>query len=310
MSDAPDKTVRRLPVAAADVLESLHQHRLLTVAQIKALHMPRCSPGWPHRVLGELRRRGLADSVPATNRAGLWFITATGADTVEALAGRVETRRRISSVEQAAGPLRNHTLALNDAAIAFVAAARGRGDECGPLSWRHEIAHRIAAGGPRGPAGLLIADALLSYLQIEADGSVILHQRFIELDRGTTPPDQLAGKLGRYTLLHDQLPTTQEKPRPDWRTSYRVFPQVLVVIAGLNPEVTLRRIQRVIALYRTDPQTRTHTPVPVSFTALCDLAAEGPFAAVFISADKPGRYCDWLGQTSPQPQQERRNPDV
>jgi hypothetical protein len=40
------------------------------------------------------------------------------------------------------------------------------------------------------------------YLQAAPDESLILHQRFIELDRGTIPPEQLAAKLARYAQLN------------------------------------------------------------------------------------------------------------
>jgi hypothetical protein len=59
--------------------------------------------------------------------------------------GRVETRRKLLSPMDARGPLRAHTLAVNDVGIAFLKAARPRAeDECGPLAWRHEVAHPIS----------------------------------------------------------------------------------------------------------------------------------------------------------------------
>lgn len=75
-----------------------------------------------------------------------------------------------------------HTLAVNDVGIAFVNAARERGDECGPLAWRHEIAYPITARRNRRPGDIVIADALLTYTQQCPDRTLSVHQRFIELD--------------------------------------------------------------------------------------------------------------------------------
>jgi hypothetical protein len=287
------------PTVAIEVLQSLHQHRLLTVRQVHDLHTPRALRRWTHRVLTGLADRGLAEQATGPRRQGLWFITARGADTLQAAGTLAETRRRLTTPAQAVGLLRAHTLAVNDTGIAFVKAARERdGDGCDPLSWRHEIAHPYTA--PRGHNGahLLVADALLSYQQTAPDESLILHQRFIELDRGTIPPDQLAAKLARYAQLQDYKPkpTTPDVPDgPLWRVYYRAFPPVLVVLADQTPAAARTRIQRVIALHRSDPaQARYGTP-PASFVTLADLAARGPFAPIFIPAEQPDHYEDWLG---------------
>jgi Replication-relaxation len=287
-----------LPPVAVEVLESLCRHRLLTAAQVKALHMPEGWASWTHRVLAALRNYGLAECVRGGRRANLWFATQPGVDALAAI-GAAPAGRRAVTPAQAAGPLRAHTLAVNEACISFVTAARDRdGDECGPLSWQHEVAHRLSVRGPRGPAGMVIADALLGYLQTRSDGSLQLHQRLIELDRGTTPPQQLAEKLARYSQLHNQPPSTPEAPAPDWRTRYRTFPGVLVIIAIDSVAAARRRIQRVIALRRAQPQTTAG--IQVSFVLLGDLIAHGPFAEVFIAAEKPDRYLDWLGNPQPQ----------
>ena len=84
------------------------------------------------------------------------------------------------------------------------AAARCRGGT------RSRTPRRRRAG--RHGAHLLIADALLSYLQGAPDDSLILHQRFIELDRGRSRADQLAAKLARYAQLRHYA-TTKDTPR-------------------------------------------------------------------------------------------------
>lgn len=302
--------LRALPAVAVQVLESLYQHRLLTARQLRALHTPAASLRWAQWILAELRRRGLAERAEGERRLALWFITDRGADTVEAVSSRAETRRRVSSPAQAAGPLRAHTLAVNDVGIAFLEAARQRGDDCGPLSWRHEIAHPIAPRS-RHPSQLLIADALLSYLHLESEHSLALHQRFIELDRGTIPPEQLAAKFTRYARLRDYQPRPTPEGshgEPSWRAYYRSFPAVLVVLAHQSEAAAITRMQRVIALARSNPALERHGSVPASFATLENLLARGPFAPIFIDPENPERYVDWLGQPPTTEVRDARSP--
>jgi hypothetical protein len=294
---------RVLAPAAVDILESLYQHRLLTATQINALHTPKNGLRWTRRILTRLHERGLIDRAGGPQNHALWYLTGYGADTVEAVSTRAEWRRRVTSPEQAAGPLRAHTLAVNDVGIAFVRAAGQYDDDCGPLSWRHEIAHPISPARPKRPAELLVSDALLTYVQADEE-SIVLHQRFVELDRGTLPAEQLAVKFTRYARLHDYRSASKQDPppaRPLWCMYYRAFPSVLVVLADQEPAAARRRIQRVIALHDTDPERERFATVPVSFVTLADLCDHGPFAPIFIDLHNPGRYVNWLGE----PQQER-----
>ncbi len=170
--------------------------------QLRVLHTPDATAGWMRRVLRLLAERGLVDRVRGPATRSLWYLTELGADTIEAAGTLAEPRRRVTTSAQAAGPLRAHTIAVNDVGIAFVRAARKHGDECGPDSWRHEIAHPISRSRGRRPAELVVADALLSYLQVGEGGGLTLHQRFVELDRGTArPAEHLASKITRYARL-------------------------------------------------------------------------------------------------------------
>ncbi len=286
-----------VPAVAVAILESLHQHRVLTARQICALHTPSASLRWAQRILTDLQKRGLTARAAGERGLALWFLTAHGADTIEAGGKLAEPRRRVTTPAQAAGPLRAHTLAVNDTGIAFVKAARQRaGDDCVPLSWRHEIAHPYTAGRGRNGAHLVIADALLSYLQATSDESLMLHQRFIELDRGTIPVEVLARKLSRYAEMQAYSGGEAAGKGPLWRAYYRAFPPVLVVLAGQAAAAARRRIARTIALYVSDPGRGRYGTVPISFTTLPQLVAQGPFAPVFISADEPRRMVDWLGE--------------
>jgi hypothetical protein len=302
MTGTAHPELRALPAVAVEVLESLHQHRVLTARQIHALHTPSSTVRWTRLVLAQLTGRGLAERVNGPRGSGLWFLTRQGVDTIHAAGTLAEPRRRVTTPAQAAGPLRAHTLAVNDTGIAFVEAARERaGDDCGPLSWRHEIAHPYIAGRGRNGTHLLIADALLSYLQATPDESLILHQRFIELDRGTIPHEQLATKLARYAQLNHYSIAKDTPEGPLWRAYYRTFPTVLVVLADQTPAAARRRVQKTIALYRSDPSQARYGTVPIAFTSLPELTTRGPFAPIFIPAEQPDHFTDWLDNTPTKP---------
>jgi len=292
---------RPLPSVATEVLAGIYQHRLLSTKQLHALYTPHSKPRWTRRVLGLLAERRLVDRAQGPGSLSLWFLTEYGAETVETAGPRAEPRRRLVGAAQAEGPLRKHTLAVNDVGIAFVRAARERGDECGPESWRHEIAHPISLARARRPAEMAVADALLTYLQAGRDGSLALHQRWIELDRGTArPAEHLAAKISAYTRLrYFALTGSEESGEPLWRSSYRSWPHLLIVLAGQSPERMRLRIQRTLVLHQSDPANRAGAAIPLAFVALEDLQRQGPFAAIFTAAEHPTQPVDWLGQPQP-----------
>ena len=293
---APAQHDRPLPRVAPAMLGSLYQHRLLSTAQLHALHTPGAALGWTRRVLRLLAKRRLVERVQAPATLSNWFLTDAGADAVETAGPRAEPRRRISTRAQAEGPLRAHTLAVNEVGLAFVRAARERADEFGPDSWRHEIAHAITSSRGRRGVELLIVDALLTYLEVEQDGAIVLHQRFIELDRGTArPAEQLANKISRYTRLRQH--THPGEAEPAWRSYYRSFPHLLIVLADQPPNRVRQRIARTLALHHSDPARDERGSINVSFVTLDELSRHGPFAPIFIRADQPEQPVDWLGHS-------------
>jgi hypothetical protein len=276
---------------ASEVLESLYQHRLLTVEQIHALHTPHATIRWTQRLLASLAARDLAQftRLRATHRA--WYLTDSGADLVEQLATRAETRRRVLTPEQAAGQLQSHTLTVNDVGIAFVQAARERGDDFGPLSWRHEIAHPLSS---RAQRQAVMADAVLTYLAREDEGGLTAEYRFLELDRATLPVERLAAKLSRYARLYHR---TSPGGQPAWSEHYPTFPAVLVVLAGDDHEAIKRRMQTLLALAATEPGLERTPELAVSVCTLDALRARGPFAPIFVQTDRPAELVDWRGDT-------------
>jgi Replication-relaxation len=280
-----------LPAVAVEALQSLYQHRLLSTAQVGAIHARDGTPRHAQALLAALERRGLARHARARHGLKLWYLTSRGAVAAEA-SGELDVPRRLLTPELAAGPLQAHTLAVNEVGIAFMRAARGRDDEFGPLSWRHEIAH--VAGPARGRRGveLVIADALLTYLLTEEDG-LSLEYRFLELDRATLPLDRLAAKLAHYGRLERHVPKGAREP--GWRAHYPTFPGVLVVLADRPRRLLERRREAAIALCKADPGLE-RAEVSLSVCLLDDLRERGPFAPIFRDAREPERPVDWLGE--------------
>jgi hypothetical protein len=279
-----------MPAVATEIMESLYQHRVLSTSQIQDLHTPGAHASYTRRLLTTLAHAGAIEYTVAAGRLKLWYLTPKGNDAVETISTRAEHRRRQVSREQAAGPLRMHTLTVNDVGIAFVKTSRKIGDDCGPLAWRHEIAHPMS---PRRPVEMVIADALLTYTQQHEDRTLTVHQCFIELDRATIPVPALTEKFTRYARLYDYTPTqTGTGGRQGWRDYYNEFPSVLVLLAHKDRAVLLRRLQNVIALYQTRMRTRTLTVLLALYEDLCE---HGPFAPIFIDPQHPEHYVNWLG---------------
>ena len=286
---------RALPPVSGPVLESLYQHRVLSTRQLRTMHAPAAGLRWMQRVMAALAAAGLVGFVRVGRGAPrLHHLTASGADAVELIPTRTEPRRRLITSARAAGPLHSHTREVNDAGIAFMTAARQRGDDCGPLGWRHEIAHPTGPARGRHGTPAVIADAVLTYLQHTTDERLAFHYAFLELDRATQPVDALATKLARYPALHAYVPKGQSEPA--WREHYPVFPLVLCLLSGAtSPQALKRRERTVLALCATDPKFADNPHVHLRVAHLTDLIEHGPFAAIFHAPAEPDLDVDWLG---------------
>jgi hypothetical protein len=299
MTGAAGASIARFGRVQVEMLECVYQHRLLSTAQLHALYRDGLSPRRTQRALGAMERVGWLGSVREPGGMKLWFVTEAGAEAVEAIGNRAELRRKLIPPEQAAGPLQQHTLAVNEVGIAFARAARERGDEFGPLAWRNEIAHPIGRLPGRRAAEMLIADAVLCYMRSEPDGRPTFHYRFLELDRATMAVETLAEKVRRYLRLFDHLApasSSREEPEPLWRSRYPVFPMPLVVLANGSRARLERRRDLLLALWRAeDPDA----PITLFVCLLEDLLAQGPFAPIFRSTRRGRVPVDWLGDPAP-----------
>ncbi|HEX4307211.1 MAG TPA: replication-relaxation family protein [Solirubrobacterales bacterium] len=299
MSRSGPDGVPRLGRSGVEILESLGQHRLLSTHQVHDLHTPAASIQWTRRVLTRLRRDGLAVGVRRPGGLLLWYVTGQGADALEAIPSRAERRRAAVTPEKAAGPLQEHTLAVNEVGLSFVRAARGRGDECGPFDWFHEIAHSLGPPPGRRAPEQLIADAVLTYQLAEEGGGASIAYRFVELDRANRSAAELARRIGRYARLYRRTVPGDDPSIGRvalWERIYPVFPGLLVVLAGRPPERLADRRAVVLALCRADPELAATPEVEVAICTLADLVARGPFAPIFRTAAEPAADVDWLGE--------------
>lgn len=287
----------RLGPVGVEALECIYQHRLLSTRQLHALHMPDRNLRSMQRVVGRLRDAGLAESTRAPGGLGLWFLTPAGISAVETIPTRAEQRSKLIPPAQAAGPLQSHTLGVNEIGVAFVVAARDRGDEFGPFSWRNEIAHPLGPPPGRRTPEQLIADASLSY-RLADRGSI--HFRVVELDRATMPIDALAAKLRRYARLYKYSEPSPRggRPEPVWTDRYPVFPVVLVALAGASSKRLRRRRQAVLSLCAEDRELARVPEVEITFCLLDELVERGPFAPIFASTADPGETVNWLGESA------------
>jgi Replication-relaxation len=272
-----------------EVLASLAQHRTLTAAQVRAMHLPGLGIRRAQQLLADLGREGLADRASGLRAQRIWFATARGVAVVRS-AGALEGEPPILDRHSAAGRLMAHTLAVNDVGVGFMAAARERGEEFGPLSWRHEVAHPMSAGAGRRRR-FKVADAVLTYLRSEGAETVV-EQRFLELDRATRSAEGLARELALYSRLR-----RAEGPDGEslWRERYAAFPSVLCVLTGARSDLLRRRREAVLAFLASDPAVGSSPDPAIRVCLLEDLCAEGPFAPIFAEARSPGREVDWLG---------------
>jgi hypothetical protein len=298
MSSATIDPPPRLGTTHVDVLESLNHHRLLSTHQIHFLHTPHASHRWTRDVLLRLKRAGLVAMVRSRGSLGLWYLTESGADAIETIPSRSELRRKVYSDEQAAGSLQQHTLGVNDVGLAFVRAARERGDEFLPLAWSHEVWHSLGAPPGRRQPDQLIADALLVY-QLEEEDGTSFHYRFVELDRSTRATNDLAGRLARYARLYRRMIPVErpgDPPAPLWSYLYPVFPAVLVVLANGTRDRLERRRDTALGLCAQDPDLQNTPEVEISVCLLEDLVREGPFAAIFRTARDLHKPVNWLAE--------------
>jgi protein involved in plasmid replication-relaxation len=280
-----------LPEATIEVIASLAEHRALSTGQVHAIHLPGRGLRRTQQLLADLEQAelvGHAEARSAPRR--LWFLSEHGADVLLGV-GELKERPKLLGPKEAAGPLRAHTFGVNEVGISFLEAARERGDEFGPLSWRHEIAHPMSRGRGRSRR-TLFTDAVLTYLRLE-ETQIAIEQRLIELDRATLSVDRLVSELARYAQLYR---AADKKGERLWRSRYVVFPRIICVLTGAPRKALVRRREVALLLLGSDPYLSNAPQVEISFCLLDDLKRKGPFKPIFRSVGEPERKVNWLGE--------------
>ena len=280
-----------LPRISAEILVSLGQHRVLTTEQVRRLHLPGRSSRRAQQLLAHLWAAGLIERVqsPGDLPRRLWFLSQSGARAAKDSGLASEVPATLDP-EQVTGQLQEHTLAVNDSMIRFAEAAREKGDEFGPLAWRHEVVHPLDTGRGRR-RHVLRADAVMTYLRLEGNG-VFVEQRFIEVDRATLSADRLTAELAAYAHL---FRAANDQGDPLWRSMYPAFPPVICVLSGGPREGLERRRSTAIALLASDPDLTRSPSVEVLFCLGHDLRRQGPFAPIF-NGPRHREPVDWLGR--------------
>jgi hypothetical protein len=282
----------RLPEATAEIIASIGEHRILSTGQVAAIHYPDRSPRRTQQALAHLERAGLVAHVDTRRTPRrVWFLTEAGADAV-ILAGEVKERPKVLTPEQAAGPLTAHTLGVNEVGISFLQAARERGDDFAPLSWRHEVAHPLNRGRGRARRSL-IADAVFTYVRPE-DRTIAIYQRFVEVDRATLSVERLVAELARYGQLYRAR--AKQGGEPLWSYYYRCFPAVICALTGGSRKALGRRLDVAAALLADHPALDRAYDLDVYFCLLDDLKDRGPFAPVFHAVGEADRAVNWIGE--------------
>lgn len=273
------------------LLPLLYQHRLIATGQLHRLLTPHTRrPVYLLRQLGYLRAMGLAESTDRrTGRMGrceqLWYITPLGCEIVEA-SDEVTARSYRISPRAAASQLQEHTLAVVDTGIAFAEWAYRLGDECGPLDWEPELAHRVRDGDSRlGDDAFLVPDAVLRYTRTTRDGRRQLLTFFLEIDRSTMQVARLGRKLGTYARYASYTPQPsgrrqQASTREAWRERYPAFPRLLIVLSGAPERVLQRRTEDLRALASANPRIAHGSQLRAGITTAELLDRHGPFAPI------------------------------
>ena len=281
----------RLPEETEAVIASVAGHRALSTEQVRRIHYPDGSARWAQKVLGRIEAAGLLAHVDLRRAPRrLWFARPAGAEFARG-AGLLDEDPRLFSAEEIGGRLWSHTHAVNEVGIDFLGAARERGDDFGPLSWRHEVVHPV---GPKGAPHRrrLIADAVLTYVRGSEKGEVFLEQRFVEVDRATRPLEGTANALAQYA----RLAAAAGQRGGGWRDLYPALPPVICVLDGAPERLLVRRRTVVLALLRANPELSRASEVRISVCLAAELSASGPFAPIFRELREPGAEVDWLGR--------------
>jgi hypothetical protein len=153
-----------------------------------------------------------------------------------------------------------------------------------------------------GNGEAVIPDALLFYRRgsRDGDGGSML-RAFVEVDRATMGPEQLAAKLTAYARLHRYVPAPgrrqrlafQEPLEEEWRRYYPLSPRLLFILDGTGPAGITTRINALRATAANPALSGFLRHVPVLAAPLADLLKGGPSEPVWRPVGDPGSTVSW-----------------
>jgi len=129
---------------------------------------------------------------------------------------------------------------------------------------------------------------------------MVLSYRFLELDRGTLPIEDLFAKLMRYVDLRRcwddywQADSRERERMPAWPSRYLAWPSLMVVFANPDRGSPRLSMKNVMTMCRHAPEIM-RDPGWFFFALFDELVASGPFAAVFRRLHGEA-LVNWLGE--------------
>ncbi|MGW2841900.1 replication-relaxation family protein [Streptomyces sp. NPDC001493] len=277
----------------------LAQHRVISTPLLHQLLWPHGARQATSRLMTTLRGEKLVSfaTLPRTRGQRLWFLTLRGAQ-VATLWPELRERSVVPPANATEASLRAaHTLAGVRAHLAFLADARRRGDDYGPLDWVPEVGHRLPDTGGEEQ---LVADAMMHYTVNSPRR--LQYRAFVEIDRATMSSERLARKLISYARFHDYSPQpagrrgliAQQGQMFAWQRFYPVYPRVLFVLTGASPRTLQQRTEDLRAMAAGHHLVaQLAARVALGAAVLEEIEEHGPSAPVWTPLSGPAERRAW-----------------
>ncbi|MFI5649305.1 replication-relaxation family protein [Kitasatospora sp. NPDC051705] len=273
-----------------DVLVTLHRFTLATAEQLHQLHGGTAGIKQTQKRLTRLHTDGLADFVtlPQAGRAKAWHLTAQGAAVAATFPEARRTDAQTLDGEQfAVRHGREHLLDVGRIHAAFVADARERGEDCGPLDLLPARALPAGEGGVYRPA------AELAYTAGTGEERHRL-RAFVERHRTGVGAEETAAQLAACAALWEQAGPGGRGRGRAWERRWRAFPRLLVVLVGTAAAGVRGAVADLRLAAEENPAVaELLAAVPAGAARIEDLVQRGPSAPVWHPLGGSGRACGW-----------------
>ncbi|MFE7529364.1 replication-relaxation family protein [Kitasatospora sp. NPDC057542] len=269
-----------------DVLVTLHRFTLATAEQLHQLHGGTAGIKQTQKRLTRLHTDGLADFVtlPQAGRAKAWHLTAQGAAVAATFPEARRTDAQTLDGEQfAVRHGREHLLDVGRIHAAFVADARERGEDCGPLDLRPAPELPVDGAGAYRPA------AELTYTAGTGEERHRL-RAFVERHRPGVGAEETAAQLAACAAVWEQAGPGGRV----WERRWRSFPRLLVVLVGTAAAGVRSAVADLRLAAEENPAVAEMlAAVPAGAARIEDLVQRGPSAPIWHPLSSGGRACGW-----------------